>query len=222
MKYSYDGSSLKTELTPPTRSSGQSAPVVKSRRRWVSGAVAWFCLCLAVAAVRLYIDWRDGAKQTGDAEALPDAKPVAAGEAGVRGQEKDRARPSVTVEDAKNFLTPSDAEIEQLYAYVVKSPAVAGNIQYREMMDGMPLDYIATNDTVNAFAGRRDSIGTNGAVRIGLKMTVFGGMARYARLVGLAAAQENAGGEPALKRLVETMPRTIYSHCSEVHKESGK
>lgn len=220
MKYSYDGSSLKTgktELTPPTRSSGQPAPVVKSRRRWVSGAVAWFCLCLAVAAVRLYIDWRDGAKQSGDAEAeaLPDAKPVAAGEAGVRGQEKDRARPSVTVEDAKNFLTPSDAEIEQLYAYVVKSPAVAGNIQYREMMDGMPLDYIATNDAVNAFAGRRDSIGTNGTVRIGLKMTVFGGMARYARLVGLAAAQENAGGEPALKRLVETMPRTIYSHCSE-------
>lgn len=218
MKYSYDGSRLgaeKAESTPAARSSGRPVSVVKRRKTPLLVILILFFAGVGISSMFLDVWGRltsSGREEVASVEQSAGEGTVAA-TAGI--QQKSEDRLSVTVEDAKNYLTPSETEIEQLYAYVVKSPVVAGNIQYRDMMDGMPLDYIATNDTVNAFAGRRDSIGTNGAVRIGLKMTVFGGMARYARLVGLAAAQENAGREPALKRLVETMPRSIYSHCSE-------
>lgn len=216
MKHSYDGSTfktVKTEMTPPA---GRPVPVV-GRGRSLWRYLAYLLLMLATGfAVRWLLDCL---KESGSSEgAEPDSPAAEQGKPGVgtaKARHKPEGRPPVTVADARSFLTPSEAEIEQLYAYVVKSPAVAGNIQYRDMMDGLPLVYIATNDTVNAFAGRRDSVDEEGAVRIGLHMTVLGGIARYARLVGLAAAMEGAGRENALGRLVETMPRGIYSRCSE-------
>lgn len=120
----------------------------------------------------------------------------------------------VTVADIKAFITPTESEIEQLYGYVVKSPFLVENLQYNDRIKNVSFAYVGTNDTVNAFAGRRV------VEKEGKKLLVFhtvlcGGAARYSRLVGLAAALEDCGNPGILKKFVQMMPDGFCGRCSE-------
>ena len=120
----------------------------------------------------------------------------------------------VTPEQIKAYLTPSEAEMEQLYRYVVTAPFVAENLQYSERLKGIPFVYIATNDVVNAAAGRR-LVKKDGKKGLVFHTVFYGGAARYARLVGLAAALQDAGHKDMLKRFVAAMPRSFCARCGE-------
>ena len=114
----------------------------------------------------------------------------------------------------KAYITPSDAEMEQLYRYVVTAPFVAENLQYSDRLKGIPFVYIATNDVVNAAAGRR-FVKKGDEKGIAFHTVFFGGAARYARLVGLAAALQDAGHKDMLKKFVAAMPRSFCARCAE-------
>ena len=118
----------------------------------------------------------------------------------------------VGVETIASYLTPSDAEMDQLYSYVVNSPFVAENLQYRDRLKGIPFVYIATNDIVNAAAGRR-IVEKDGKKSLAFHTVFFGGAARYARLVGLAAALQDAGHKDMLKKFVAAMPLSFCARC---------
>ena len=120
----------------------------------------------------------------------------------------------VTPEQIKAYITPSGAEVEQLYRYVVTAPFVTENLQYSDRLKGIPFVYVATNDVVNAAAGRR-LVEKNGKKGLAFNTVCFGGAARYARLVGLAAALQDAGHKDMLKKFVAAMPRRFCSRCAE-------
>lgn len=134
--------------------------------------------------------------------------PVAASDA------SNDALPSVSPDAAAivAYLTPSEAEVVQLYNYVVNAPFVAENLQYRERLKDLPFVYIATNDTVNAAAGRR-ILEKDGKKGLAFHTVLFGGATRYARLVGLAAALQDAGHEGMLKKFVAAMPKSFCGRC---------
>ena len=118
----------------------------------------------------------------------------------VDGKLAKEAAVAVSPAQIKAYITPSEAEMEQLYRYVVTAPFVAENLQYSERLKGLPFVYIATNDVVNAAAGRR-IVEKDGKKGIAFHTVFFGGAARYARLVGLAAALQDAGYKDMLKKL---------------------
>lgn len=120
----------------------------------------------------------------------------------------------VTSEQVKAYITPSDAEIEQLYRYVVTAPFVTENLLYSDRLKGIPFIYVATNDVVNAAAGRR-VVEKDGKKSLAFQTKLLGGAARYARLVGLAAALQDAGNKDMLKKFVAAMPRRFCARCSE-------
>lgn len=120
----------------------------------------------------------------------------------------------VTPEQIKAYITPSEAEMEQLYRYVVTAPFVAENLQYSNRLKGLPFVYIATNDVVNAAAGRR-IVEKDGKKGFAFHTVFFGGAARYARLVGLAAALQDAGHKDMLKKFVAAMPCRFCARCAE-------
>ena len=120
----------------------------------------------------------------------------------------------VTPQQIRAYLTPSEAEMEQLYRYVVTAPFVAENLQYSERLKGIPFVYIATNDVVNAAAGRR-LVEKGGKKGLAFHTVFYGGAARYARLVGLAAALQDAGHKGMLSKFVAAMPRRFCARCGE-------
>ena len=131
---------------------------------------------------------------------------------GVKLAKQDAAK--VTPEQIKAYLTPSDAEVQQLYGYVVNAPFVTENVQYSDRLKDIPFVYFATNDIVNAAAGRR-IVEKDGKKGIAFHTVFFGGAARYARLVGLAAALQDAGHKDMLKKFVAAMPRRFCARCGE-------
>lgn len=114
----------------------------------------------------------------------------------------------------KAYITPSEAEVEQLYRLVVAAPFVVENSQYRDRLKDIPFVYIATNDIVNAFAECR-AVEKDGEKGFACHTVLFGGAARYARLVGLAAALQDAGHKDMLKKFVAAMPRRFCGKCDE-------
>ena len=122
----------------------------------------------------------------------------------------------VSAEQVKAYLTPSEAEVEQLYRMVVTAPFVAENLQYRDRLKDIPFVYIATNDVVNAVSGLR-VVEKDGEKGLAFHTVFFGGAARYARLVGLAAALQDAGHKDMLKNFVAAMPRRFCGRCDEVN-----
>lgn len=121
--------------------------------------------------------------------------------------------PKVTVEQVKTYLTPSEAEMTQLYRYVVNAPFVTENLQYSSRLKDIPFLYVATNDIVNAAAGRR-IVEKDGQKGLAFHTVFYGGAARYARLVGLAAALQDAGHKDMLKKFVAAMPRSFCGRCN--------
>lgn len=125
-----------------------------------------------------------------------------------------RSSSDVGMDAIAEYLTPSEAEMAQIYSYVVNAPFVSENLQYRERLKGLPFVYLATNDIVNASAGRR-TVSKDGKTEIAFHTVFFGGAARYARLVGLAAALQDAGHADMLKKFVAAMPRSLCARCGE-------
>ena len=145
----------------------------------------------------------------------PADSPVAsAGAPSVGDKLAKEAAVKVSPAQIKSYITPSEAEMEQLYRYVVTAPFVAENLQYSERLKGIPFVYIATNDVVNAAAGRR-FVKKGDEKGIAFHTVFFGGAARYARLVGLAAALQEAGHKDMLKKFIAAMPRSFCSRCAE-------
>jgi len=219
MKYSYDGSVLKSEKAGSVPAAHGEVPVVARTLRWrllLSYALA-FSASIFGAIVVWWIFSPSGRDMASGGEDVVNAQIADAGpETPEKNTGDGRGRAcKVNADSALEYLTPSEAEIRQLYGYVASSPVVSENLQYRDRMDGMKLVYVPTNDIVNAVARRRVHKAKDGKVKILFDMAVYGGATRYARLVGLAAAQEESGIKGALRRLVEKMPRRLCSQCTE-------
>lgn len=112
-----------------------------------------------------------------------------------------------------SYLTPSEAEVVQLYNYVLNAPFVVENLQYRDRLKDLPFIYQPADDTVNAAAGRR-IVEKDGQKGLAFQTVFYGGAARYARLVGLAAALQDAGHADMLKKFVAAMPRSFCGRCN--------
>ena len=121
---------------------------------------------------------------------------------------------SVVDEQLKEYLTPSEAEMIQMYGYVVQAPFVIENLQYRDRIGKADFAYIATNDVVNAFAGRR-IVERDGKKSLAFHTVFLGGAARYARMVGLAAAAQDAGNKGLLQKFIANIPPYMCAECGE-------
>ena len=197
-------------LGKPARALREGVPPLRRRASstwtWVSIAV----LLLAaggtgVVACKLA---KDGMGQHEASTMLVENKPSADGKLA----KEDTAK--VSPDQIKAYLTPSEAEVLQLYRYVVTAPFVAENIQYKERLKDIPFVYLATNDIVNAAAGRQITE-KDGKKGLAFHTVFCGGAARYARLVGLAAALQDAGHKDMLKKFVVAMPRRFCVRCAE-------
>jgi len=127
---------------------------------------------------------------------------------------KDGEKVEVSVRSAVDYLTPSSAEMRQLYKYVIESPFVVRNPDYYKRVSALPFYYVATNDVVNAGAVRR-GVEKDGKTSLAFETEFYGGAARYARLVGLAAALQDSGQKEALKKFIALMPRRLCCRCTE-------
>ncbi|MBR4172082.1 MAG: hypothetical protein IKR48_10560 [Kiritimatiellae bacterium] len=123
----------------------------------------------------------------------------------------------VTAESVVAYLSPSPAEVNQLYGYVVSSPMVVENIRYAQCMAGIPFQYDQTNDVVNAAARRAQSAPdpkNAGRVTLSFDTVIYGGALRYSRLIGIGVAWENAGHRGSLARLIAAMSPQLTAACS--------
>ena len=120
----------------------------------------------------------------------------------------------VADEHLKEYLTPSEAEMIQMYGYVIQAPFVIENLQYRDRIGNADFAYVATNDVVNAFAGRR-IVERDGKKSLAFHTVFLGGAARYARMVGLAAAAQDAGNKGLLQKFIANIPPYMCAECSE-------
>lgn len=209
MKYTFSGKELSGVTTPstPPPSRVDPQPPKGHGRTWY--AWLWVALLMLVLTVVLFICRPLWDKSGGKPSAVPPEKVSSADGKHVADGEKSLAAGQV-----KSYITPSDAEVEQLYRYVVNAPFVAENLQYSGRLKEIPFLYVSTNDVVNAAAGRR-IVEKDGKKGLAFHTVFFGGAARYARLVGLAAALQDAGHKDMLKKFVAAMPRRFCARCSE-------
>ena len=169
----------------------------------------WLVLLL-LAGVCVWLGYRPAMEWLGRA----DATTLSNGEPSPGDKLAKEESVNVTPAQIKAYLTPSDAEMRQLYRYVVNAPFVTENVQYSGRLKDIPFVYIATNDAVNAAAGRR-IVEKDGKKDLAFHTVFFGGAARYARLVGLAAALQDAGHKDMLKKFVAAMPPRFCARCAE-------
>ena len=198
---------------------GRAIPRVRQRNRFWR----WFWLIFLLTLLGGFLHGRKSIAQWYHERFGTDGSATAAGRvpgAGTLSRNGDSAaaHPSAGSASEVNaatiaaYLTPSDAEMDQLYSYVANAPFVAENLQYRDRMKGLPFIFVATNDTVNAAAGRRPVV-KDGKTGIAFQTVFYGGAARYARLVGLAAALQDAGHKDMLKKFVAAMPPSFCARC---------
>ena len=191
MKYSYNGSELhkKGESTPPAPS-----PVPDPKKSFGLGNLFQRNQVTPVSPV------------TGGVAAPNMGVPAQAG-----------APIPVTTESVVAYLSPSPAEVNQLYGYVVSSPMVVENIRYAQCMEGVPFLYDQANDVVNATARRAQSAPdpkNGGRVTLSFDTVIYGGALRYSRLIGIGVAWENAGHRGSLARLLAAMSPQLTAACS--------
>ena len=176
---------------------------------WCVHMVLWFCILLYLAIEV----WRSGYR-CGSEEAATPVQAVSTDGVSDVGRHVQDDVSKISAEQVKAYLTPSESEVKQLYCMVVTAPFVAKNLQYSDRLKDIPFVYIATNDIVNAAAGRR-VVEKDGEKCFAFHTVFFGGAARYARLVGLAAALQDAGHKDMLKKFVAAMPRRFCGICDE-------
>jgi len=209
MKYRYNGSGhIPQDISPVSCDTHpHELPIVRKpfsfwkwlKRLLVGGAI--LLLLLVVLGIWLV---RHG---TFDGN-VPAAGPTVS----IRG----RAPVQVTAESVIAYLTPSPAEVNQLYGYVVSSPAVAENHQYKMRIASIPFHYDRTNDTVNA-AGRQILVPNPEdpeKASLSFDTVIFGGALRYSRLIGIAVAWENAGHNGSVTKLISAMKPPLMHSCS--------
>ena len=188
--------------------------VTASNRKY--GRVAWCIHLLLWLGLVLFFatrGWLSGCRRGSEASSAP-VQSSSSGVAPDGGRHVQDGVAKVSAEQVKAYLTPSESEVEHLYRMVVTAPFVAENLQYRERLNDIPFVYIATNDIVNASSGRR-VVEKDGEKGLAFHTVFFGGAARYARLVGLAAALQDAGHKDMLKKFVAAMPRRFCGICDE-------
>ena len=95
--------------------------------------------------------------------------------------------PSELVMTLKSYVTPTKAEMDQLFAYVQNSPHVQSNRLYAEIMKNVRFVYSNDVDIVNAYANDTGVL------------CVFGGDARFGRISGLAVAATSKDPEAAAR-----------------------
>ena len=191
-------------------------------RKYVKFACFAHLLLAAVLAAFIAIGFWNGRSKSGaDVAKVSDGQPAGAPaetapepEAPCSGRLAKAGAAKVSPGQIKAYLTPSDAEVEQLYQMVVAAPFVAENLQYRDRLANIPFVYIATNDVVNA-SSLRNVVEKNGEKSLVFHTVLFGGAARYARLVGLAAALQDSGRGDMLKKFVAAMPKRFCGVCDE-------
>ena len=198
---------------------GRPLPRVRPRNRFWR----WFWLIFLLTLLGGFLHGRKSIAQWYHERFEQDGKVTAVGrvlgtEALHQGGVSADARPSdgsipeVDAAAITAYLTPSEAEMDQLYSYVANAPFVAENLQYRDRMKDLPFIFVATNDIVNAAASRRPMV-KDGEKGIAFYTVFYGGAARYARLVGLAAALQDAGHKGMLKKFVAAMPPSFCVRC---------
>ena len=204
MKHTFSSSDLAKAEEPLIHG---DAPVKAVRRR---GVLKWIFLLLTLCGV-VWFAYEPVMKWLREDGASAPAEPTSTADGGKNAR---NAEVKATVEQIKAYLTPSEAEIEQLYSYIVSAPFVAENLQYSKRLKDIPFIYMATNDIVNAVSGR-SVVEHEGKKDLVFHTVFFGGAARYARLVGLAAALQDAGHKDMLKKFVVAMPRSFCARCTE-------
>ena len=205
MKHTYTSSEMSNAERPST--GGVASGKVVRR----GGALKWIVLLLVLCGAAWFA-YEPVMKWLGEKDASTASSPSDPASNGDKNA-KD-AEVKVTVEQIKAYLTPSEAEMEQLYSYIVSAPFVAENLQYSKRLKGIPFIYMATNDIVNAVSGRR-VVEKGGKKDLAFHTVFFGGAARYARLAGLAAALQDAGHKDMLSKFVSAMPRKFCARCTE-------
>jgi len=219
LKRQYEERVTPSGAPAPRRSDGNGRPLPRVRRHWF-----WrlFWLIFLLTLLGGFLHGRKSIAKWYHEHFERDGKITAVGRvlgtdglpSGAVNDASNDALPSVSPDVAAiaAYLTPSEAEVVQLYNYVLNAPFVAENLQYRERLKDLPFIYIATNDTVNAAAGRR-VVEKDGKKELAFHTVLFGGATRYARLVGLAAALQDAGHDGMLKKFVAAMPRSFCGRC---------
>ena len=209
-KYTFDSRNLSTEDSHHERQMSPPAPVRAKT------SVLMIVVAAGILGLLLYLAaevWMSGCRRRSE-EAATSVLPSSSEEGADVGMHVQDGVAKVSAEQVKAYLTPSEAEVEQLYRMVVTAPFVAENLQYRDRLKDIPFVYIATNDIVNASSGHR-VVEKDGEKGLAFHTVLFGGAARYARLVGLAAALQDAGHEDMLKNFVAAMPRRFCGICDE-------
>ncbi len=182
--------------TPP----GQNATgglVVRRRRKW-----PWAVLVMLIlSAIGFVVRVQNG---KGVVQSLTEvASPVIADASGL--SEEDVAA-------LLTFLLPPESEMRQIYQFTVNSPYVQENSQYAQIVNEIPFVYDEEDNEVNAYAGG-EQVETQNGVELKRKMVLDGGLVRYSRVLGLAAAME-ATHPGILKHTVESMPVSLLGKSS--------
>lgn len=172
----------------------------KGPPRWPWAVAAAAVLVLAAAAACLL--------RGGDG-------PGATGGGLVKARLEDGTGASLTEEEASKlveFFRPAESEMEQIYQFIVTSPHIRDNELYAAAMEGVPLLYQEDENEVNAVA-RRQQVETEEGTAEAWSILLYGGLVRYSRLLGLAAAEEKRR-EGTLQRTVDDMPRSLLGNAT--------
>ncbi len=94
------------------------------------------------------------------------------------------------------YLFPSGDEIFDLFRVVRGSDHVRGNAAYRDAVANTKFNYDESNESIDAFAGRDDEDGGNGAF-----LVVPSGLVRLSRVIGAVMASGSPAGADAKARL---------------------
>jgi len=113
-----------------------------------------------------------------------------------------------------DYITPSEAEMVQLFEYVRNSSHVRENLLYANVMGSVRFTYDPADSTVNAFAAVvRGDGAENGAIPV---ICMLGGAARFGRLAALAVALDWNGDHGAAARFINSLSPSDCSKMDDV------
>lgn len=123
---------------------------------------------------------------------------------------------SVAAVKAASYMTPTEAEMSQLFEYVRNSSHVRENALYSNIMTHVKFVFGADNDKVNAFATVvRPKDGDGDATPV---ICFLGGAARFARVASLAVSAELCGDKGAAVRFIAALKP---SDCASMDADSA-
>ena len=109
----------------------------------------------------------------------------------------------IPVEKIKQFVSPGESEMNQLFEYVRNSSHVVENVLYSNIMAKVKFGYDIENNDVNAYATvSRVEKNSDTVVPV---IVYLGGAARFGRIASLALAAEMAGDKGAAARFLSML-----------------